>query len=118
MPDSRLRIFVVEDEMTIALMIEDMLTDLGHRVTGVAMRLPQATEMAKDVEADVAILDINLDGRRSFPVAQMLRDRGVKLLFASGYGSPGLEAPFLEETIIKKPFEANDLKRAIARVAA
>ena len=113
-----LRIFVVEDEMTIALMIEDMLTDLGHTVTGLAMRLPQATEMAKDVEADVAILDINLDGRRSFPVAQMLRDRGVKLLFASGYGSPGLEAPFLEEAIIKKPFEANDLKRAIARLAA
>ena len=113
-----LRIFVVEDEMTIALMIEDMLTDLGHTVTGVAMRLPQAAEMAKDVEADVAILDINLDGRRSFPVAQMLRERGVKLLFASGYGSPGLEAPFLEELIIKKPFEASDLKRAIARLAA
>jgi DNA-binding response OmpR family regulator len=113
-----LRVFVVEDEMTIALMIEDMLTDLGHTVTGLAMRLPQATEMARNVECDIAILDINLDGRTSFPVAQMLRDRGVKLLFASGYGSPGLEAPFLEDLVIKKPFESNDLMRAIARVAA
>jgi CheY-like chemotaxis protein len=117
MPHNSLRIFVVEDEMTIALMIEDMLTDLGHQVAGVAMRLPQAAAMARDVQADVAILDINLDGRRSFPVAQMLRERGVKLLFASGYGSPGLEAPFLGETIIKKPFEASDLKRAIEHVA-
>jgi DNA-binding response OmpR family regulator len=113
----RLRIFVVEDEMTIALMIEDMLIDLGHQVTGIAMRLPQAAEMARAVDADVAILDINLDGRQSFSVAQMLRDRGVKLLFASGYGSPGLEAPFLGETVIKKPFEAKDLSAAIARVA-
>ncbi|HEY5807782.1 MAG TPA: response regulator [Povalibacter sp.] len=115
--NERLRVFIVEDEMTIALMIEDMLIDLGHQVTGVAMRLPQAAAMARDVEADVAILDINLDGRRSFSVAQMLRDRGVKLLFASGYGSPGLEAPFLQETVIKKPFEARDLSAAIARVA-
>jgi DNA-binding response OmpR family regulator len=118
MPDNGLRIFVVEDEMTIALMIEDMLADLGHRVTGLAMRLPQAMEMAEDVIADLAILDININGRPSFPVAQTLRDRGVKLLFASGYGSPGLEAPFLEEAIIKKPFEASDLRAAIARVAA
>jgi CheY-like chemotaxis protein len=58
------RIFVVEDEMMIALMIEDMVADLGHHLSGVAMRLPQALEMAKDVQADVAILDINLDGRR------------------------------------------------------
>ncbi len=52
-----------------------------------------------------------------FPVAEVLRARGVKLLFASGYGSPGLEAPFLDAVIIKKPFEASDLSAAIARVA-
>jgi len=111
------RIFVVEDEMVIAMMIEDMIGDLGHQIAGVAMRLPQATEMAKEVAADIAILDINLDGHRSFPVAQMLQDRGVKVLFASGYGSPGLEAPFLDATIIRKPFEASELKRAIEKVA-
>jgi len=112
------RIFVVEDEMMIALMIEDMVADLGHHLSGVAMRLPQALEMAKDVQADVAILDINLDGRRSFPVAEELQRRGVKVLFASGYGSPGLEPPFLDAVIIKKPFEQADLKRAIEKVSA
>ena len=112
------RIFVVEDEMMIALMIEDMVCDLGHQFAGMAMRLPQALEMAKDIEADVAILDINLDGRRSFPVAEALLARGVKVLFASGYGSPGLEAPFLDAVIIKKPFEQAELKRAIEKVSA
>jgi len=112
-----LRIFVVEDEMMIAMLLEDMLADLGHRVAGVAMRLPQALEMAKATEADIAILDINLDGRKSFPVAGVLRDKGVKLIFASGYGSPGLEEPFLDEIILKKPFEPDDIRLALARAA-
>lgn len=110
-----LRVLVVEDEMMIAMLLEDILNDLGHQVAGVAMRLPQAIEMAKDTDADIAILDINLDGRRSFPVADVLREKGVKLIFASGYGSPGLEAPFLDEIILKKPFEPNDIRLALAR---
>lgn len=112
------RVLVVEDEMMIAMMLEDILADLGHQVAGVAMRLPQAIELSKGIDADVAILDINLDGRKSFPAAAVLRERGVKLIFASGYGSPGLEAPFLEEVILKKPFEASDIRSALQRVAA
>ncbi len=111
-----LKVLVVEDEMMIAMMIEDILAELGHEVAGVAMRLPQALELAKGVDADVAILDINLDGRKSFPAAQVLRDRGIKIIFASGYGSPGLEAPFTEDVIIKKPFETSDIRTAIQRV--
>lgn len=110
-----LRVLVVEDEMMIAMLLGDILNDLGHKVAGVAMRLPQAIEMAKVTEADIAILDINLDGRRSFPVADVLREKGVKLIFASGYGSPGLEAPFLDEIILKKPFEPMDIRAALAR---
>lgn len=111
-----LKVLVVEDEMMIAMMIEDILAELGHEVAGVAMRLPQALELAKGIEADVAILDINLDGRKSFPAAQVLRDRGIKIIFASGYGSPGLEAPFTNDVIIKKPFETSDIRSAIQRV--
>jgi CheY-like chemotaxis protein len=117
MPNA-LRVLVVEDEMMIAMLLEDMLADLGHHVAGVAMRLPQALEMAKTADADIAILDINLDGRRSFPVAEILRERGVKIIFASGYGSPGLEAPFLNEVVVKKPFEAKDIRTAFARAGA
>jgi CheY-like chemotaxis protein len=113
-----LRILVVEDEMTIALLIEDMLVDLGHDVVGLAMRLPQATEMARALDLDLAILDINLDGRKSFPVAEVLLERGIPLLFASGYGSPGLEPPFEGQRVLQKPFEVQELKGAIAQVAA
>lgn len=112
-----LRIIVVEDEMAITLLIEDMLADLGHQVAGIAMRVPQAIELAKVTDADLAILDINLDGKRSFPVAEILRQRGVPFLFASGYGLRGLEPPFEGEYVLPKPFELHDLKAAIDRTA-
>jgi DNA-binding response OmpR family regulator len=111
-----LRVFVVEDEMTIALMIEDMLLDLGHRIAGLAMRLSPAMDMARTVEADVAVLDVNLDGHRSFPIAAILRERGVPVLFATGYGARGLEPPFESNPVIQKPFDVRDLQAALTCV--
>lgn len=108
-----MRILIVEDEMTIALLMEDMVADLGHEVVGLAMRLPQALSMAEQEEIDFAILDVNLDGRMSFPVADILQRRGVPFIFATGYGSAGLEAPYKGQVVIKKPFMLNDLKNAI-----
>lgn len=108
-----LRILVVEDEMTIALSVEDMLTDMGHEVAGLAMRLPQAIALAREAEIDFAILDVNLDGRMSFPVADILAARGIPYLFATGYGSPGIDAPYAAQHVIKKPYLSSDLQRAI-----
>jgi CheY-like chemotaxis protein len=117
--DRRLRILIVEDEMTIALLIEDMVRDLGHEVAGLAMRLPQAMQKAATAEIDFAILDINLDGRMSFPVAEVLRERGVPFIFASGYGSAGLEPPWRGNVpVMRKPFQLKELAGAIERIAA
>jgi CheY-like chemotaxis protein len=113
-----LKILVIEDEMTIALLIEDMLTDLGHEVVGMAMRLPQALTLAKSAEIDFALLDINLDGSPSFPVADVLNARGVPFAFASGYGPAGLEPGYARHVVIKKPFEMQDLESAIAQATA
>jgi DNA-binding response OmpR family regulator len=113
-----LRILIVEDEMTIALLMEDMVVDLGHRAAGLAMRLPQAMQLAETADLDLAILDVNLDGRLSFPVAEVLTRRGVPFLFATGYGSGGIEAPYRDRVVIKKPFSLEELGRAIDRVAA
>ncbi|HEX4197545.1 MAG TPA: response regulator [Caulobacteraceae bacterium] len=113
-----LRILVVEDEMTIALLIEDMLTDLGHQVVGLAMRLPQAMELAASAVIDFAILDVNLDGHMSFPVADLLRGRGVPFVFATGYGSAGLGEHYRGKAhVVKKPFRIEDLRSAIEHVA-
>jgi CheY-like chemotaxis protein len=112
-----LRILVVEDEMTIALLIEDMLTELGHKVVGMAMRLPQAMEMARNIEADLAILDVNLDGRMSFAVADTLNNRRIPFIFATGYGSAGIMPSYSDRPLIKKPFALAELQNAITRTA-
>lgn len=113
-----LRILVVEDEMTIAMMIEDMLGELGHEVIDLAMRLPQAAEIASKADFDLAILDVNLDGRKSFPVADILLKRGIPFAFATGYGAAGIEPAYARQPVITKPFVIDDLKAAIAMLAA
>ena len=118
MTAARRHILVVEDEMMIAIMLEDMLLDLGHEVVGVAQNLPAALAMteAKAGQFDMAILDINLAGERSFPVALRLAERGVPFMFATGYGALGLEEPFRDIFTLNKPFQQEALARAIDRV--
>ena len=117
-PGGGRRILVVEDEMMIAMLLEDMLTDLGHTVVGVAGRLESALDMARSTDADLAILDVNLSGEASFPVAQVLTERGLPFMFATGYGVLGLEAPFQNTLTLKKPFELNDLSKALEQLQA
>ena len=112
-----LRVLIVEDEMTIALMIENMVMDLGHEVVELAMRLPRAIEVAREAEIDFAILDVNLDGRMSFPVADVLTERGVPFVFATGYGSAGIEGSYKGRPILSKPFGIGDLRSALERAA-
>lgn len=108
-----LRILVVEDEMTIALMIEDMLLELGHEVVDLAMRLPQAEDAARKANFDLAVLDVNLDGRKSFPVAEILAAHGIPYVFATGYGGGGLDIGYSSRPVLTKPFMVDDLKAAI-----
>ena len=108
-----LRVLIVEDEMTIALLLEEMVEELGHQVAGLAMRLPQAVELASTRALDLAILDVNLDGHMSYPVAEVLAGRGVPYVFATGYGSAGIEPDYRHGTIIKKPYAMADIRAAI-----
>jgi CheY-like chemotaxis protein len=112
-----MRVLIVEDEMTIAFMIEDMLLDLGHQVVSIAMRLPEALDAAARLDLDMALLDVNLDGLRSFPVAEILIRRGIPFAFSTGYGPAGLEEPFASRPVLQKPFLCADLQRVVAQTA-
>jgi CheY-like chemotaxis protein len=111
-----MRILVVEDEALIAFMLEDMLADLGHEVVATAARLPQALEMAEARAFDVAILDVNLDGVKTFPVADVLLRRGIPFAFATGYGREGLDARHRDAAVIRKPFAVAELERTIVQL--
>ena len=103
--------------MMIAMLIEDMLTELGHTVVGQAPTLATALKLveAKAGQFDVAILDINLGGERSFPLAHRLAEAGVPFVFATGYGSLGLDEPFCGAVTLNKPFQLEDLAAALER---
>ncbi len=111
-----LRILVVEDEMMVAMLMEDMLQDLGHLPVGPAARLEAGMEMASSEILDLGILDVNLAGVKSFPIANLLTARGIPLIFATGYGRNGLDDLYPGVPVIAKPFSMANLQRAIGAV--
>lgn len=117
MAERRLRILIVEDEMLVAMNIEDMLLDSGHEVAGIANRLEPALALARDGAFDVAVLDVNLAGDRSFPVADLLIERGIPFLFATGYGLGGIEEKYRDRPVLQKPFRAAELAAMVEALA-
>ena len=84
------RVLVVEDELMIRMLLQDMLADLGHTLAGEAGRIEEALALAKEAAFDVAILDVNLNGQPISPVVEILIDRGLPFVFATGYGQRGV----------------------------
>ena len=110
------RILIVEDESLVAMMIEDMVIELGHTVAGVAARLREGLQMAEQGEIDFAILDVSLNGERSLPIAEALDARGVPYVFATGYGARGVDGAQRQALTLSKPFGIEDLRRVLPKV--
>jgi CheY-like chemotaxis protein len=107
------RVMIVEDETIIAMLLEEMLQDLGYEVAASIQGLSEATSAARSVAIDLAVLDINLAGVASFPVAEILRDRRIPFVFATGYGPGVLEGRFPGVPVVTKPFAAVQLAQAV-----
>lgn len=110
-----LRVLVVEDETLVAMLLEDMLSDHGCVVAGVASRVPQAVEMISDASLDLqaAILDVNLAGQPSFPLAEALAEKGVPFVFATGYGAGGLPEAWRDRPTLQKPFSHEEVGKML-----
>jgi len=113
-----LRVLVVEDEMMVSMLIEDMLTDLGCMVVGPASRLDEAIDLARASDIDCAVLDVNLGGQPIFPLADLLRERGLPFAFATGYGDAGLRDVDRGAPVLQKPFREGDLARVLSELRA
>ena len=111
------RVLVVEDELMIRMLLQDMLADLGHTVAGEAGRIEEALALARQGEFDVAILDVNLNGQPISPVVEILVERGLPFVFATGYGQRGVPEPYRNTPTLQKPFQADALAQAIAAAA-
>ncbi len=107
------RVLVVEDEALVCTLIEDFLEALGYEVIATAARLEEALVKATTLSMDVAILDVNLGGQLSYPVAKTLEARNIPFLFATGYGATGLSPDFRGVPILNKPFGIPQLENAL-----
>jgi CheY-like chemotaxis protein len=107
-------VFLVEDESLIIMMIEDALADLGCEVVGVASRFDDAITKARTLAFEIAILDVNLNGLRTFPIAETLAARGIPFVFATGYGATSVPEPLKSAPVLQKPFALNDLAQALS----
>ena len=110
---ARLRVLVVEDEPLIGMDIEDAVEGLGHEVVGPITELDEALDLATIAALSCAILDINILGGNSYPVADMLLKREVPVLLLSGYREETLPVRLHEEARLPKPFTGAELDKEI-----
>lgn len=101
---------IVEDEVLISMLLEDMLQDMGYEVAAKASRIDEALEVARSIDVDGAILDVNVSGKEIFPVAEILAARGIPFIFATGYGARSLAPPFEGRPTLQKPFQQEELE--------
>ena len=112
------RILVVEDEPLVAMLLEEMLHDLGCQVVGPAYSLREGERLAAESELDAAILDVNLNGEMSDPIANALRVRGVPFTLATGYGKSAPMAADGEVPVLQKPYPAAKLEAVLREMLA
>ena len=105
-------ILVVEDEALIAMLVEDILSDLGANVVGPAGSIDQALAIAASCQIDAAVLDVNIRGRTIDPVAALLLGRGIPIVFATGYGQ-NASVRIHGMPIIEKPYTADRIAEAL-----
>ncbi len=108
------RILVVEDEAMISMLLEDMVLDCGAEIVGPVAKFDDALELAHRAEFEVAVLDLNLNGTLSYPIAEVIRERGIPVIFATGYGADGLLDRFRDCPTLQKPFSQQDFAEAVA----
>jgi len=107
------RVLVVEDELLVAALLQDMLTDLGCAVVGPAARVAEALALIDAEAIDAAVLDVNLNQELSYPIADALVARGIPFLFSTGYGADRIPEGYRGHTILQKPYHGSDLGRAL-----
>jgi DNA-binding response OmpR family regulator len=103
------RVLIVEDEAMLSLNLAAILRDLGCVVAGTADKLDDALRMARTSDFDVALLDVNIGGKRVDPVCEVIRARGTPIIFVTGYGKTAASGLVLE-----KPYDAAALKRMLS----
>ena len=110
------RVLIVEDEFLIALMLKEALTSAGFESAGVATKVEAALASVETCALDAAILDANLAGVSSAPVATALTVRSIPFLVVSGYATTQQNGAFAAGVHVQKPFQTEELIQALRSI--
>jgi two-component sensor histidine kinase/CheY-like chemotaxis protein len=108
-----LRVLLIEDETLVAMMMKELLANLGCTVAGPYTTVASALEAAKDESFDFAFLDVNLGNELVYPVAHVLAARGAPFVFLTGYDSEHVDSRFKDTITLQKPLQQETLRRLL-----
>lgn len=109
----RRRILVVEDETAIAMIFEQALQEAGYEVVGPVSKLGAAVNLAREEVLHAAVLDVTIRGGAVYPVADILKERNVPFVLASGYGDWALPDAYRGLPRLSKPFTPEDIEHML-----
>lgn len=115
-----LRVLLAEDNTLVSLEVTRALAQLGCVVVGPATTLKDAARLVASETVDVAILDVDLRGKKVFPVAGLLASHDVPLIFCTGFTSidPLEKGAWVDAPVIHKPFSREQIAAALAGVVS
>jgi DNA-binding response OmpR family regulator len=99
-----MRVLIVEDEAVIASLIESTLAEAGYSVVGPVATVEQALESVKGRRCDAAVLDVRVNGREIYSVADALGDCGIPFVFVSGFAQEDMPPKYRSHPYVAKPF--------------
>lgn len=111
-------ILVVEDEALVAMLLEDALTDAGCRILGPAPSVEHAMALLRQERPHAAVIDLNLGGETSAPIADALAGAGIPFLVATGYGAEGLPRGHENAMVLTKPYDPTELIESLSALCA
>ena len=112
------RILIVEDEAMISALIEMIVGEAGCSIVGPVATLERALQVIKDGEIEVALLDVRVNGRDVYAVADALSARGIPMIFISGYARPQLPPRYSHRPYIAKPFTPDTILMRLDEIIA
>ena len=110
------RVLVIEDEMLVLMAIEDILADLGCTSITVAGNVETALHCIEADMFDLATLDVNLHGTKSYAVAEALEEEHIPFAFATGYGEHGVDQGYGDHPVLNKPFTHFQFKKVVSEL--
>jgi CheY-like chemotaxis protein len=114
---SKLTILIAEDELYLALDIEDVVRKAGYDVLGPTGALSEIMRLIETAAPDAALLDVNLlHGELVYPAAALLASRNIPFVFMTAYGNGGIESPYEDRPVVRKPYTEGQIEALLQKL--